>query len=405
MALVQLTRLSHLGFQLHHYGFWYMPRSPVAWNPNLKRLEYTSSKTALKTFAISMFLNILASLGCMYNIATHLFVKPKLDYSTSILVLHIFAIFACSAVPIAVILLLQNNNFLQAYNRLINLLQNLPRSDSFSEIHQAFDQKPIFLVVISGILFIFLSTITPFAILVCSLYFRFDPYYFVIQDIIGRNNDLAVSTKYICIIFRFFVVLAGFEVNRFLSLLIYCNSIVIVRICIFVGNISQIKLTANTKRSYKIISWYTKFLVCFREIQELVAQLNSLFISFGYWVVVVLTWGIVRLRGLMVGEIFALIIGFDICNFLLLIIVVVIVSRLDASINKVIIRWGNESDLNYCCQFEKQNDLVILQKITASLQPLQIEYKPFFVVNKEFGRDVCKNLVGRVFDVILIFEV
>lgn len=409
MDLSKLTRLSHCGFVIHQLGFSYMPELPIKWNPNLKRLEYTSKIAHLVLFSVSMLLNLLVSIGSAYNIITHLFLKPKPDYDTSILVLHTCAFLVCGAVPVGFVLLTRHPNFLSGYNQQINFQQNLPPNGILSDVHEPPDNKIMFLSLYSGICLIFIGIFTPFAILFSSLYFRFDPFYFVFQDIFGEAEKQTELTKCVCFIIRFIIVLAGFEASRTGILAIYCFVNVIIHICRFINSISYLDLTTNTKRAFEIFRLYKKFLVCFREIQELFEQLNSLLTSLSYWGVVLLTGAVVKLRNFMVPEMFALILGLDLVIFLLLSFGVAINSMLDASITEAIARWGKESERNYSkrrlCSLEERKDLLVLRKVLRSLQPLRIQYKPFFTINQEFRIDMSKKLVEQVFDGILLLEV
>lgn len=409
MDLFHLTRLTHLGFKIHHFAFLYMPESPIKWNLHLRRLEYTSSKTPWYIFGMSMLLNLLVSAGSLYDITTHLFIKPKLEYDISILVLHMCAVLVCSAVPFGAALLSRHPKFLKGYNQVVNFHQSLPITGIVPEIHQPPKNEFVFYVIYTGIGLILLGAVTPFAILFCSLYFHFDPYYFVVQDIFGRIEHQSMAIKCTCFMFRFIIVLAGFEASRVGVFAIYCFANIILQLFIFISSISRLRMTTNSKRAYRIFWMYKKFLVCFREIQDLLAQFNSLLISLSYWGIVLLTCAVVKLKTFLVVEMFALLLGLDLCVFLLLSFGVAIISKLDACVKEAIARWGNEIKMNSCRRVtdtvSDKKEMLTLERVFESLQPVRMEYKPFFVMDQEFRRDMSKNLVLRIFDGILILKV
>lgn len=409
MDLQNLKRLENIGFRIQRVGFFYMPKLLVEWNVNRQQLQYTPSTTRWISFGISMVLNLLVSIGSLYNIVTYLCLTARPDYNVSTLVLHTCAFLVCTAVPLSALLLSRHTYFITGFNQQINFHRNLPQCEIVPEIHFVPHNKIIILGLYAMIGLACCAIMVPFVILFCSLYFRFDPYYFVLQDVFGPFALQKYEIRCFCFLVRFVTVLAGFECSRSGTLGIYCYSYLIGSINIFVSSVSRLHLSIDTKRSLEITRIYIEFLVCLRGILELLMHFNSIIISVGYWAVILLTWAVVKLRSYLAIEVFAMILSLDICSYLLVTFGVVIISKLDVNINEALNRWAIEAKQAYydaiLCSRDVRRQLLNLRKITASLQPVQLEYKPFFVMDHDFMIDISKNLFLRVFDAILIFDI
>lgn len=372
MDLPHLKRLRDVGFLIHRLGFSYMPKSPVEWNSELKEFHCSSEKKRWFWFGFSMLLNLLASSGSIYNIITHLFIQAKPGYNGSTVVLHMICVLACSMVPFCTILLLRHQYCLKGYNQQSNFQQNLC-SPNVPEIHQVPCNKLVVCGMYSMIGFVCFAAVCPFFVLFSSLYFRFDPYFHVFQDIFGSIETQSKSTRTLCFIFRFIVV-AGFECSRVGGLGVYAYSSTVGTIFLFINSIYQIQLTADTRRAKEIFRIYAKFVVCFRGIQEILMELNSIVLSVAFWGIILLTLAVVKLRGYLAIEIIFMIFIVDVLAYLLVSFGISIVSKLDLYIKETIRMWRNEAKGNcfrklLCTRNEKTN-LLVLQRTVMSLQPV-----------------------------------
>lgn len=154
-----------------------MPKCPIEWNPNGRKLELKTEKSRSICFCISMLLNLLESAGSAYNIITHLFIQEKQRYNVCTVVLHMCAILACTAVPLGAILLLCHKGFIEGYNQQLHFQYDLSQNDIVPEIHTAPYNRLVILGLYCMIGIIRWGIIAPFAILICSLYFHFDKKY------------------------------------------------------------------------------------------------------------------------------------------------------------------------------------------------------------------------------------
>ncbi len=59
---------------------------------------------------------------------------------------------------------------------------------------------------------------------------------------------------------------------------------------------------------------------------------------------------------------------------------------------------------NDCINVLERWNLLILRKVTNSCTHIRVYYYPFIPIDEKFCRDTVRNLLGRIFDAILMFR-
>lgn len=385
-----------------------MPDHPTKWDHQLGCIVATSSKKSWIPFIISIFLALSVSTASIYDITTHLFVAKKPNYSFVTLSLHLCGLTVSGIVPITTHLLWKHRHCLNSWNQLVNFQKRLSTNDLVPEFKKTPFLKLFFIFDHCMLGFIVCVIVGPFVIIIVSLYINLDVFYFVICDIIGEFDKQPVHIKCLLYVIRITPLLCCFECSRTGGFMSVCFEVVLCKISVFAKILSTVKLSPNIKRSGFVLRSYFKFYVLFAQIKDMYLKTTSIVISSGFWLVVILSWMVVRAKELMPIEMYSMVVAMDIFAYLLATVSVYILSTLDETLKESLRVWQIEAKQNYLGMNletkERRRMLLVLKKLADSLQPLGLMYKPFNKIDSQFFTDFSMNIIDRVFDCILIFD-
>lgn len=384
-----------------------MIQHPAEWNPNDFQLEISHCKRRWYAFAASLVLCIAVAWGCIYDVISHFAWEPKPGYHLGFIALHFNAIMACGAVPLVVIHLAFNNHFYVGTNKLLSFQSSLKINFILiPEFRMVLSNRMIEIGNLSLLFITSFVVILPFLILSTSLYFNYDPYYFILNDIFGPDERSSVLVSNLRFGFRFLTVLAGFECSRTAVFMVLYLSIILFEVFLCIQRLVSLKLTRSSFRAIEILRIYTKFLVAFSKIENFVMQLVSILISIFYWAMVFLSWIVIRLRERIPDEMYAFILVLDVVLWLFTISFIIVVCSMDDIVSGMVNSWRLDAARNYCATrfftAASKRKLFYIKKWSIALQPLRLKYEPFLVLDQQFIRDFFSQVVERVFDAIII---
>ncbi len=232
----------------------------------------------------------------------------------------------------------------------------------------------------------------PIVIVVISLYFNFDPYFYIFGDIL-TYFDIDYSPGFIfwaCIVVRGVLLLCSFECCRTLSL---ATMLVIHAVDLLQTNIQSLL-------SYKITN-IAVLTICFRKLRKL----NIVYINFksflqkcvttllttGFWGVVIGTWIIIKayhqVPFFMYVTFFNAIVNF----FLAMAIFLKILSTFCTSSDLLAITLKQNTNRLYanCRTVTSRKELLEAKKVSRAVITITICFDPFLVIDEQF----CKNTI------------
>ncbi len=247
----------------------------------------------------------------------------------------------------------------------------------------------------------------PFVILFSSIYYQFDPFYFILGDSFGDPHFERVSTSVhlLCLASRICSACCGFECVRQLSfaLLMFfqVQDVLQLQCCDLINlkilNVVQLEASLLEFRKVSLASVITR---------PPLEELLGIFITGAFWECVVLSSVLIKAYLLVPFFMYIITIFVWILSFFGLIIDLTILSRFCGNARLLTERLKSETNLMHCKYWvigERKKQLV-LKKMSKSFMVFRMYYYPLLPIDEQFCKDAARNLFERIFDAVLIFE-
>ncbi len=245
----------------------------------------------------------------------------------------------------------------------------------------------------------------PIAIVVFSLYFNFDPYFYILGDIVAYFNidNSSVFIFWVCIVMRGVLLLCSFECCRTISLV---TMLVIHAVDILQTNIQNLL-------NYKILN-IAVVTICFRKLRKLIivyinfksflqACITNL-LTTGFWTIVIGTWMIIKayhqVPFLMYVTFFNTIVNF----FLAMALFLKIMSAFCTSSDLLTMTLKQNTNRLYanCRTVTSRKESLMAKKVSRAVITLKICFEPFLVIDEQFCKNTIQNLLDRILDGLLM---
>ncbi|CAL8129264.1 unnamed protein product [Orchesella dallaii] len=249
--------------------------------------------------------------------------------------------------------------------------------------------------ILVGAMFTF--SLTSWVFYVGFLVLRQDPFYFVLDDIIGSEAGSTLP-----LILRMVLMFAEFEFVRSGTLFL---SIALVGVSRW-QKIVNVLLHNQRVRNAKRVVYYVKFQILHIEMSPLLNDATTIAISSLFWGLVFLICFILNGPASSQLVIYVLMASFGIVGLFLAMFGLNLLASLLENVVEIVNKCKKVAEYEVLqgsvgTQGRQAAKATKLQ--TKSLQALQIKYKPFHVIDKEFVVGVYENMFFRVLDAMLIF--
>lgn len=239
-----------------------------------------------------------------------------------------------------------------------------------------------------------------------SLYFKFDPYYFIFGDLVGDSTyQQTTSFEFIvCLVLRALLTLCAFECAR-------SNTYLIMVLLLVINSLQlQIQDMLNYGRfSYlglrRILFKFRYLSFVYVNIRASLQEYMTLGICALFWGTVIGFWLLIRAHKsfspllYLMSLITALMAFLTICIWLTLL--------LKYSNSTILLRsiMRNEANkVHAICKYGTMaKETLVMKKETLIELPIRMYLHPFILIDCGFCKATVKNLLERIFDAILIF--
>lgn len=248
---------------------------------------------------------------------------------------------------------------------------------------------------------------TPTTIYIISLSLKFDPMYFVLKDL---QTLVAGNQEFLAEIFiagaRLIFQACAFECGRtFTGMILLVCSIVE-----GVQNVLHTLLNLITQgqrvKCSVIIKPYVCLSLIYCRVRGVLLDCMSLILTVGFWFLVIIVWILVRLPGKIPLPMYWLFVIFGGGCFITFWVLLYLMSNISANCVQLISECEQKSKFYKMETFipaknKREREIVHLRVV--ALKRLEISYKPFQHIDKEFAIDVLRNQMLRVFDALTVF--
>lgn len=245
----------------------------------------------------------------------------------------------------------------------------------------------------------------PFVIYFSSLYFYFDPFYFILGDIIGDPNYQSVSSTayFICFVLRAFLTLCSFECDRTITLGAMVIGLTVDTIRTHFQDILNFQMDHYLTLQDSILQFKRQRVVCVN-VRTLLQECVTLVITSIFSAVVIVAWVVIKAH----KEVPLLMYLMVFCVWFTALIALIISLRVISGFceRSAFLTWELQQHTNLMQRefktVEKKKKLFILKKEARACLFKYLYYYPFLAIDEQFCNNTLQNLF-RIFDVLMIF--
>ncbi|CAL8127987.1 unnamed protein product [Orchesella dallaii] len=325
-----------------------------------------------------------------YVVLSHWIIKTRPQFNMGMTTVYIVGLNPIASALVFIALIFMNQDALLAVNNMLQFKHEL-----FQRLRNS-NEEWMFDIVLN---FLALYGIPASAgIYFGSLYLNFDPYYFILEDLFGKSAEI----QWILFGFRAVVTLAAFEVAR---IILSYTIVVIIDIHILQQCVSLLSSPTCQVSYTHLMKEYRRMIVVYRKVKPMIDGMLSLGTTSLFQALVCSTWLIIKGLDKIPLVMYVLMALFAIGVVVVGGFLLKIISELVAGSVRVVEKCRLEARLTSVMMWNKQGRLEAhaLRLEANALHPIRIFYKPFLLIDREFVRRIVNGVMGRIFDVILIF--
>ncbi|CAL8136898.1 unnamed protein product [Orchesella dallaii] len=331
-----LTQFEKLAIRIIEVGFCYLPLPPIYWDNTSCPLKIRTRHRTLFLYGLSMFSIFLNTLAFTYVVGSHILFKRRSDphWNTGILGIHIiFAVLTFEVEIWSALLLDDYRSIVAAWNQIFKLNERPLRDTT--------EDKLLTEVVAA---FVAVCTVAPFFAVWISLYFDWDPFYFLFEDIAHKVNRSWIVSLLIWLS-RTILCLAIFEQFRTGLLLTVVGTIPILnvyRYLKFLG-IGIMQLDAQLKG-------YGKLAVSMKMVILTANKIIACWLSASFWVLIGLCWLLIKTARTIPLIAFITMLVVSITFFGVNFVVVSVIHNINERYQQGLTRCQMTARMNYVCE-------------------------------------------------------
>ncbi|CAL8098633.1 unnamed protein product [Orchesella dallaii] len=400
-----LTPLQKFAFKLLSIEFFFFPALPITWNAKYTHLitqqrRFTLSKISLAFTTTCIFFTFT---GMCFVILTHLVIHPRPEFNIGMLTMYITGSIAAGSGFVFIWIIYKNQDALCAVSNLLSYKHLLFHRFHATETEPLFDFMLIFLAMYA----IIGATGTFFG----SLYLKFDPYYYIFNDILvslyptKSPSDVLGESKVLrwtLLGIRATLTLTAFEAAR---ILVTYGLVVAIDMRSLQGCAQFLSTLVDRVECIVVMKEYRKMIVVFRSLKGLIDDATSMFITALFWAIGGCSFLIIKGFGKIPHVMYHVMVLFVVVASIIIMVVLHIICDL-VSGTETIVGWCNlETDITRhgMPSAEKRRNDLALKLEAKSMHPIRMQYKPFLMINRDFMRAIISAVLGRIFDAILLF--
>lgn len=246
----------------------------------------------------------------------------------------------------------------------------------------------------------------PFVIFISSLYFCFDPYYFVLGDVVGDPDfeNVSFAVYFTCFLLRACLTFCAFESIRTITLagmvIMHVIDTLQDKFCdILTYKIKDVRVLQF------VLGLFLRLSIIFKSFKYTVEEGITIQITVSFWFIVVAVWVIIKARPLVPLFMYIMTVVVFVVVYLCAIILLKSLSNFYERSENMTSRLklsARQLHTNSCTVLSR-HQLLILKLHSRAFLPIRICFCPFLLTNREFCMNTASNLFDRIFDAILIF--
>ncbi len=403
-----LTVLQKLALHLHNLGFCYIPKLPIFWDLSIPKLKYSTNLQTIPTFIFLFSLNSFMLLCTLLNISSYFLFITKPGYTLEVASMHTVASLGLiMTIFVSIIFMKHYHSFISGLNKLLQFKKQL---NLLSIKFQTEQHKLSDMLLVCIVLWAIPASIL---IYICSLYFNFDPLYFLIQEAKLYNAQYVgtFSANLMCFILRAFAAAGGFECTRILSymtvnLFITLNSL---QRCVILIGMRTVAITRVFKVEINILK-YQNLRLIYTILQPVIENILSFVISMCFVLLVVLFWIVIKSEVAKLSVImYLLFVAIAVALVPLVFVLLTLIALLCDDCVKFTKTCKVRVDLFFVSQTATsvmstvfRTKLFVLKMKAKDLSPIRIAYKPFLQIDRRFTIKFFGNAIFRLFDSLLL---
>ncbi|CAL8098623.1 unnamed protein product [Orchesella dallaii] len=400
-----LTPLQKFAFKLLSIEFFFFPPFPITWNSKYAHLitqkkRFTLSKVSLAFTTTCIFLTFT---GMCFVILTHLAIHSRPEFNIGMLTMYITGSIAAGSGFVLIWIIFKNQDALCAVSNLMSYKHSLFHRFNATETDPFFD----LMLILIAIYAILGATGTFFG----ALYLRFDPYYYIFNDILvslyptkSPSDVLHESTwlRWALLGIRSSLTLTAFEAARILVTFTLVLAIDVRGL----QRCAQVLATlVDGVECAVVLEEYRKMIVVFRSLKSLIDDALSMFITALFWAIVASSFVIIKSFGKIPHVMYYVMVLFVVGASIICIVLLRIICNLVIGTEAIVgwCKWETGVTRRGMRSAEKRRNDLALKLEAHSMHPIRMQYKPFLMINRDFLRTIINGILGRIFDVILLF--
>lgn len=242
-----------------------------------------------------------------------------------------------------------------------------------------------------------ISVLGPWVILFTSLTFKFDPFYFVLEDLMPVSSSRSIFLTCLNFTIRFVGLIGSFECGRVLGyfgvafiILAYNGSIIILNVARFFIPSKQ------------ILCKYPQACVLVSCLIPPFCRMFSMTVSCLFWLLVFYWWLCIKASGKIPMLVYLSIVILSVTLLPGLVVGLRIILKFSDASSKTLQRCRMQIRITGNKKTNKESTKLDLLQLRA-LKPIKFLYYPFNVIDQQFECYLLQNCMLRLCDALLIF--
>ncbi|CAL8112205.1 unnamed protein product [Orchesella dallaii] len=397
-----LTEEQICAFKIHHLFLWYYPRLPFTWNKEYTQFIVTKSRIHWAIWLTCLVDTLFVALANIYITWTHFYWKPRKYFEFT----HVFIFIAGGSFVLTVcfvvgIVIYYFSDVIEGYNGFYTLNCRMTRRFRPEDFNSKGEFNNGGLPDNSGLLgcaVSFCLSSTPALVVIIVCLGNYDIITFLAHEFLPPAEYWSLTTLHLLHLLRFVIVgISLIEVVRCLNYYLLMVGTALIGVIECVHYYQHL-----IEDDEEFLWWYNQLAVVYKHLEKAVVSLITLLISVAFWGTVAAIWIVIRGYGKMEPVIYGLLVG----GVGVTIVITVFTVRqakfgvlvLDGILKERVVK----AEVVY--KERKTRKAKRIAKSIKALRPVTFWFGNFTPLTMGFAVEYCKNLVERVVDLVMLFD-
>ncbi|CAL8134484.1 unnamed protein product [Orchesella dallaii] len=390
-----LTPLLKQAFVLYKGFYGYLPDFPVGWDPEYKRL--VRKKTIRSYFIDGLFLanTIVLGIADVYVLSTHAFIKRRKYFGFNQIFAQIFGLsFSFIIGTIAPMFMYNIDQWIGGINNIYVMEERMTGKEI---IRKNKNTKPD-IMGYGACAMVFALGTTAVTNTLIGIHERFDPFAYILDDILPPAEYRELSTIILLNLFRTALLLPSLtELHRILCFLLLNGMVCISSVMTCLKWFHE-----KAENTEDFLRNYLAYIIAYKYMEYVMPDILLVILTMSYWGLVGTIWICIKGYGQM-----------DTWMYIAMVTVTVVALLMNwfalqnlkdgfwLSI-EILEKWKKEAKANH---FEERTrkSKALLKRLDATT-PIAVVYGPFFRLGKDFVMTFFYDLIQREVDTVIMVD-